>query len=66
MYDLKNDPYELRNVNGKPEYEEVAERMKKALRAKLKELGDSDPIATEKSLVKGGGKDGGGKKRKRK
>ena len=66
LYDLKNDPYELRNVNGKPEYEEVAERMKKALRAKLKELGDSDPIATEKSLVKGGGKDGGGKKRKRK
>jgi N-sulfoglucosamine sulfohydrolase len=59
LYKLTSDPYELKDEIDNPEYREVVEKMKKALMAKLQSLGDLDPIATEKSLVKIG-------KRKRK
>ena len=52
LYHLKSDPYELKNEIDNPEYKTVVEKMKKALMDKLSSLGDSDPIATEKKLVK--------------
>ena len=52
LYHLEKDPYELKNEINNPEFRTVAEEMKKQLHAKLAELGDTDPIATEKSLVK--------------
>ncbi|MBK1879901.1 sulfatase family protein [Pelagicoccus mobilis] len=51
LYHLEKDPYELKNEINNPEYREVARVMKKQLRSKLAELGDADPIETEKSLV---------------
>jgi N-sulfoglucosamine sulfohydrolase len=63
LYRLTSDPHELKNEIDNPEYQSVVEKMKKALLAKLEELGDSDPIATEKAYVKGGG---GKKKEQRK
>ena len=53
LYSLKNDPYEMKNEIDNPEYKMIAEQMKKALMARLNDLGDSDPISTEKKLVKG-------------
>ena len=52
FYNRKNDPYELKNEINNPEYRAVVEELKKALMTKLNKLGDSDPIATEKTLVK--------------
>jgi N-sulfoglucosamine sulfohydrolase len=52
LYNLEKDPYELKNEINNPEYRPVAEALKKQLHAKLGALGDADPIATEKSLVK--------------
>ena len=51
LYHLEKDPYELKNEISNPEYQAVAEKLKKQLHAKLAERGDADPIATEKSLV---------------
>ncbi len=55
LYDLEKDPYELKNEINNPEYRPVAEALRKQLHAKLAALGDADPIATEKSLIRGGG-----------
>jgi N-sulfoglucosamine sulfohydrolase len=52
LYNLEKDPYELKNEINNPEYHAVAAELKKQLHAKLAELGDADPMATEKSLVK--------------
>ena len=52
LYHLENDPYELKNEIENPQYRSVAEAMKRRLLSRLAELGDSDPIATERSLVK--------------
>ena len=60
LYDLNEDPYELENKADDPKHKKTFDRLKKALRAKLKQLGDSDPIATETSLV------GSGPKKKKK
>ena len=64
FYNRNSDPYELKNEIDNPEYKTVVEEMKKALMAKLNGFGDSDPIATEKKLVKAGGKKKGSKKKK--
>jgi N-sulfoglucosamine sulfohydrolase len=56
LYDLKKDPYELTNQADDPKHKKTFDRLSKALRAKLKELGDPNPIATEKSLVGSAGK----------
>ncbi len=53
LYHLDKDPHELNNIIDNPEYQAVAEKLKKQLRAKLATLGDRDPIATEKALVQG-------------
>lgn len=55
LYDLRCDPLELTNQIANPAYQTVAEHLKNQLRRKLAELGDPDPVATEKSLVKAAG-----------
>jgi len=52
LYHLDKDPHELKNEINNLEYLAAVEEMKKQLHAKLAELGDADPIETEKSLVK--------------
>ena len=52
FYNRKNDPYELGNQIDNPEYAKLIQAMKSQLESQLKYLNDSDPIATEKSLVK--------------
>jgi N-sulfoglucosamine sulfohydrolase len=52
LYHLANDPCELKNEIGNPEYHAAFEMLERKLHAKLVELGDSDPIVTEISLVK--------------
>lgn len=56
LYDLNEDPYELENKADDPKHKKTFDRLKKALRAKLKQMGDSDPIVTETSLVGSGSK----------
>jgi uncharacterized sulfatase len=51
LYRLADDPYEENNLIDDPEHADVVARMKTALHARLQELGDMDPIATEESLV---------------
>ncbi len=52
LYLLEKDPYELKNEINNPEYHAVAAELKKQLHSRLAELDDSDPIETEKSLIK--------------
>ncbi len=52
LFDRERDPYEENDLADDPKYRETLERMKTQLHKKLAKLGDSDPIATEKSLVK--------------
>jgi N-sulfoglucosamine sulfohydrolase len=51
LYDLRNDPFELVNLIGDPKFKKVGHRLKQALHKKLGELGDADPIRTEKKLL---------------
>ena len=51
LYDLLNDPFELVNVISDPEFKKVGHRLKQALHNKLGELGDADPVNTEKKLL---------------
>lgn len=52
LYDLEKDPHELRNLIDDPAHAETARGLKAALHAWLEKVGDADPMATEKSLVK--------------
>jgi len=51
LYDLRKDPYELRNEIDNPEYKQVAETLKQRLMSRLNELGDAAPVETERALV---------------
>ncbi len=51
LYDLRNDPFELVNLIGDPKFKKVGQRLKEALHKKLGELGDADPVITEKKLL---------------
>ena len=51
LYDLLNDPFELVNLIGDPKFKKVNDRLKQALHKKLGELGDADPIKTERKLL---------------
>jgi N-sulfoglucosamine sulfohydrolase len=51
LYDLLNDPFELVNLMGDPKFKKVGHRLKQALHKKLGELGDADPVNTEKKLL---------------
>lgn len=50
LYDLQQDPYEMVNLMG-DENQKVFNRLQKALQQKLRNLGDSDPITTEKRFI---------------
>ena len=50
LYDLQEDPYEMVNLMGN-ENQKVFRRLQKALHQKLRNLGDSDPISTEKRFI---------------
>lgn len=52
FYALDRDPAELKNEIQNAEFKSEIERMKKRLHSQLKLFGDSDPIETEKSLVR--------------
>jgi uncharacterized sulfatase len=51
LYDLKKDPYELKNIAQNKMYAKVFKRMKKSLRQKLEFYGDQDPMVTEQSFI---------------
>ena len=54
LYDLQKDPFEMENLAGDPKYQKIQRKLKNALLAKLKTLGDSDPISTEKGFISTG------------
>jgi uncharacterized sulfatase len=58
LYDLQKDPFEMENVASDPKYQKIHKKLKNALLAKLKALGDSDPISTEKGFISTGPKKG--------
>ena len=58
LYDLQKDPFEMKNLAGNPKYQKIQKKLKNALWAKLKALGDSEPISTEKGFVSTGQKKG--------
>ena len=62
MYDLKNDPHELKDLAGNPEHHDTLERLKKTLHEYLNTHEDSNPIETEKAI--GTGKGSAGKRKK--
>ncbi|RKY89919.1 sulfatase [candidate division KSB1 bacterium] len=51
LYDLKNDPHELNNLYGNPEYKDIVKRLKRELNELRKKYGDSDEL-TRKFLKK--------------
>lgn len=42
LYNIKNDPLEMNNLYGNPEYKEIAEQLKEQLKATRAEVKDSD------------------------
>ena len=44
LFDLKNDPHELNNLAGKPEFAERIEKMTAALETEMKSRGDKFPL----------------------
>lgn len=44
MYDLKNDPYQLKNLINDPAYADTKARLAKRLRAMRREVGESRPL----------------------
>ncbi len=53
MYDLTNDPNELNNVFGKPEYAQKQSELLTLLKETQTQYGDDDPDEKEKVLFKG-------------
>ena len=51
LYDLQKDPFEMVNLTGDSKYLKIQKKLMDALLAKLKALGDSDPMSTEKRFV---------------
>jgi len=47
LFDLKNDPQEMKNVYNEPEYSEVREELHKRLNELRKQFGDSDELAKQ-------------------
>ena len=42
LYDLENDPYEMQNVYGEPAYKDITASLKKQLKQKREQLGETD------------------------
>ena len=53
MYDLRNDPHEMRNVYDDPAYASTKEHLTALLRQTQEEYGDTDPDERERVLFKG-------------
>ena len=53
MYDLRNDPHEMRNVYDDPAYVSTKEHLTALLRQTQEEYGDTDPDERERVLFKG-------------
>jgi len=51
LYDHKNDPFEMNNLAGNPEYQTVLNGLQIKLDAWLDQQGDSDPVETELAAV---------------
>ena len=51
LYDLQKDPFEINNLARSPKHQKIQRELKQALMTKLKELGDGNPIDTEKRFV---------------
>jgi arylsulfatase A-like enzyme len=51
LYDLYKDPHELINLAEEKSYQPIFKRLKSALENKLSSIGDSDPVATERSYL---------------
>lgn len=52
LYDLENDPYEIHNLAGSPEHEEVLARMRRALEEWIDETGDQGRSPEPPEVVK--------------
>lgn len=52
LYHLERDPHELKNEISNPEYQSVADELKRQLHKNLARLDDTDPISTEKSMLR--------------
>jgi N-sulfoglucosamine sulfohydrolase len=48
LYDPKNDPHQLNNLAGLPEYQEIRKELRQVLDTWMKETGDNDPGNTTK------------------
>ena len=53
MYDMKNDPRELSNVFGNPDYAQQQAELMQLLRETQQQYGDTDPDEKERVLFKG-------------
>ena len=53
MYDLANDPHELNNVYGRPEYADQQAELMELLRQTQQQYGDTDPDEQVRELFKG-------------
>ena len=53
MYDLANDPHELNNVYGRPEYADRQAELMELLRQTQQQYGDTDPDEKVRELFKG-------------
>jgi uncharacterized sulfatase len=51
LYHLTQDPYELINEINHSQHQTIVSEMKQQLHARLAKLGDTDPIATERTLI---------------
>ncbi len=52
LYDLENDPHELKNLAKDEEHKETLQRLRNQLFSWLENRGDADPVATEQAITK--------------
>ena len=64
LYDLQNDPYELKNLADSPAHKRILTELKEKLHNGLDEQGDVDPMETERKFAVGGTSDSKGRKKK--
>jgi uncharacterized sulfatase len=50
LFDIKNDPYNLNNLAGKPEFAAVEQELKQALLAELKKSKDPRVVGSDKEI----------------
>lgn len=50
LYDLENDPHEIKNLANSPDHQHILKRMRAALDAWMKDTGDQGPIPEEQLI----------------